>query len=630
MQKKRVILVTLTLLLLAAMTASVLPVSAQGPYQESPELAALVAAGSLPPVEDRLPTNPLVVPVNDSIGVYGGVWHRAWRGVTDFHCFGRIIYDPVLRWPHDPANPVEEGLAERWEWNEDGTELTLYFREGLKWSDGEPFTVNDVTFWWENIENDTNITTAVHTEWKTLEELVPVNDTTLTLKFSQPNGLAETVGLAFHGNQWPLGFERFGFFAPRHYLEQFHPAYNSEATYELFEEKANDYNPERPVMTAWQITSYEPGTTLMIATRNPYYWKVDPEGNQLPYIDEVYFHLVEDTTGVNLMGIAGNLSMQARAIDLAQYPVYMENAEAGNYHMLLWPQAMASAATLWFNMSYPEDNYRTLFQDLRFRQATSIAIDRNAINDIAFLGQGVPRTETVVPDSPYYIPELENYYGEFDPEGAVALLDEIGLVKGADGYYTFADGSELTLVIETSSTATGMEDTLELVSQNWNDIGLRNQVIISQRDVFWPRAGANEVMVSTWTTDRGLVPMVDPIYLFPFDERSWMAPAYGTWYKTGGAQGLQPTAEFQAAMDLYDEYKSTVDPARQLEIGQELVRMSTENLWTLGTVGMVPNPVVVKNNFMNVDEYHVADWIIMTPGTMNPSQFYFTDGDANQ
>ncbi len=630
MLKKRVFLVSITLLLLAAMSASILPVAAQGPYSESPELAALVAAGSLPPVEERLPTNPLVVPVNDSIGVYGGVWHRAWRGVTDFHCFGRIIYDPVLRWPHDPANPVEEGLAERWEWNEDGTELTLYFREGLKWSDGEPFTVDDVTFWWENIENDTNITTAVHTEWTTMTEMVRVNDTTLTLKFSQPNGLAETVGLAFHGNQWPLGFERFGFFAPRHYLEQFHPAYNSEATYELFEEKANDYNPERPVMTAWQITSYEPGTSLMIATRNPYYWKVDPEGNQLPYIDEVYFHLVEDTAGVNLMGIAGDLSMQARAIDLAQYPVYMENAEAGNYHMLLWPQAMASAATLWFNMSYPEDNYRTLFQDLRFRQATSIALDRAAINDIAFLGQGVPRTETVVPESPYYIPELENYYGEYDPEGAVALLDEIGLVKGDDGYYTFADGSELTLVIETSSTATGMEDTLELVSQNWNDIGLRNQVIISQRDVFWPRAGANEVMVSTWTTDRGLVPMVDPIYLFPFDERSWMAPAYGTWYKTGGAQGLEPTAEFQAAMDLYDEYKATVDPVRQIEIGQELVRMSTENLWTLGTVGMVPNPVVVKNNFMNVDEYHVADWIIMTPGTMNPSQFYFTDGDANQ
>jgi peptide/nickel transport system substrate-binding protein len=146
------------------------------------------------------------------------------------------------------------------------------------------------------------------------------------------------------------------------------------------------------------------------------------------------------------------------------------------------------------------------------------------------------------------------------------------------------------------------------------------------RDAYWPRAGANEVMVATWTTDRGLVPMVDPIYQFPFDERSWMAPAYGMWYKTGGAEGIEPTDEFKAVMALYDEYKTTTDPQGQLELGKQIVRISTESVWTLGTVGMVPNPVVVKNNFMNVMDKHTADWIIMTPGTMDPAQFYFADG----
>jgi peptide/nickel transport system substrate-binding protein len=625
-------LFTWVIIVLIALLA--INVSAQDDgYGEAPMLAALVEAGELPPVEERLPVNPAVVEPIESVGVYGGTWHRAWRGVNDFHAFGRIIYDPVLRWPRNPTDTVQPGLAESWEWNEDGTTLTLHFREGLRWSDGEPFTVDDVIFWWEAIETDTNITAAVHSEWMAGGEPMTIDridDYTITLNFAAPNGLAETVGLAFHGNQWPLGFERFGFYAPEHYLSQFHPAYSDTGSYEAFEAAAFDYNVDRPVMTAWRISQYEEGTTLMVAERNPYYWRVDSEGNQLPYIDRVYFHFVENADGVNAMGIAGDLSMQARAISLTQYPVYQENAEAGNYHMLLWPQATASNATLWFNQSYSDEQYRELFTDLRFRRAMSHAIDRDTLNNVVFLGQGTPRTETVVPDSQCYIPEIENIHGEYDPTLAASLLEEIGLVKGADGFYTFPDGSPLLLVVETANVEATLADSLELISQWWNDVGVRTEVEVMTRDVFWPRQGANESMISTWTTDRGLVPMVDPIYQFPFDERSWMAPAYGTWFKSGGAQGIEPTGEFKAMMDLYAEYKTSIDPARQLEICQDIVRNATENLWTIGTVGLVPNPVVVKNNFKNVSPNHTADWIIMTPGTMDPAHFYFEDGGANQ
>jgi peptide/nickel transport system substrate-binding protein len=631
MASKRLFFSLITLLLLVAFIAPTIPATqAQdgAQYQEAPMLAEKVAAGELPPVAERLPANPRVVPLSegDTIGVYGGIWNRGWRGVNDFHCFGRLVYDPILRWPRDPNDTVQPGLAESWEWNEDNTELTLHFRQGLKWSDGEPFTVNDITFWWENIENDTNITAAVHTEWKSLTEMVVVDDSTLTLRFSAPNGLAETVGLAFHGSQWPLGFERFGFYAPRHYLEQFHPTYNTEATYEMFEEKAMDYNVDRPVMTAWKIVQYDPGATLMIAERNPYYWAVDEEGNQLPYIDQIYFHLVEGVPGVNVMGIAGEIDMQDRAMDLSQYPVYMENAEANDYHMLLWPQAIASNATLFLNQSYPDLKYRELFQNFNFRRALSLAIDRNAVNEIAFLGQGTPRTETAVPASPYYQEDIEALNAEYDPATAESLLDELGLVKGDDGFRTFPDGSELTLVIETSGTGSGEQPTYELVTEWWNDIGIKTELTVETREIFWANAGANQVMIATWSTDRGLVPMVDPIYQFPFDTRSWMAPAFGQWYATGGAEGEQPTAEFQAAMDLYNEYKTTTDPQAQIEIGQQLVRMATENLWAIGTVGLVPTPVVVKNNFMNVPDTHTADWIIMTPGTLDPAHFYFSDG----
>ena len=200
------------------------------------------------------------------------------------------------------------------------------------------------------------------------------------------------------------------------------------------------------------------------------------------------------------------------------------------------------------------------------------------------------------------------------------------MAKGDDGFYDFADGSDLVLVIETMDTSGARFDTWELIAEWWNSIGVKTEIESMTRDVYWPRAGANEVMVATWGLDRGLVPMVDPIYQFPFDERSWMAPAYGIWYKSGGMDGLEPTDEFKAAMDLYDEYKATTDFDRQIEIGKEIVRMSTENLWTIGTVGMVPNPVVVKNSFMNVAQNHTSDWIIMTPGTQDPAHFYFADG----
>jgi peptide/nickel transport system substrate-binding protein len=147
------------------------------------------------------------------------------------------------------------------------------------------------------------------------------------------------------------------------------------------------------------------------------------------------------------------------------------------------------------------------------------------------------------------------------------------------------------------------------------------------RDIYWPRAIGNEVMIATWSTDRGLVPMVDPVYQFPFDERSWMAPAFGIWYKTNGEEGEEPTDNFKEIMALYDEYRVTVDPARQVEIGKEIVRISSEQLFAIGTVGMQPTLVVAKNNFHNVimDPSFVSDWIIMAPGTQDPSHYWMSD-----
>lgn len=595
-------------------------------YQEAPQLAELVKAGKLPPVEERLPEEPLVVEPIEGIGKYGGTWNRGFTGIKDYHAFGRQVYEPMLRWPRNPKDPVQPGLAKAWEWSADGKTLTLHLRKGLKWSDGHPFTTADITFWWYDIEMDPNITSAPHAEWvvdgKPME-LEVVDDYTIKLKFAQPNGLAETVGLAFHGNQWPLGFERFGFFAPRHYLEQYHPKYNPNVDYAVFEDKAFDYNTERPVMTAWQISEWGPGATRLVAKRNPYYWKVDPEGNQLPYIDEIVLTLFEEAEALNLRAIEGGFDFQFRRISLSNYPAFQQNKDRYNYRILLWPDAVPSKLCYFFNQSIDDKGLRELFQNPKFRQAMSLAIDRKQINEVSYLGLGVPRAFTVVPDSPYFEPDLEQLYAQYDPALANKLLDEIGLKKGSDGFRTLPDGSRLEITVEGMDWDKATLDEMELVVAAWNAVGVRTSMKTMSREIYWTRACSNEIQVATWTESRAIDPMVDPIWVFPFDERSWMAPAYGTWYKSGGKLGQEPPAYFKEMMNLYDQYKVTVDSEKQKEIAKSLIRKHAENVFVIGTVGMVPNVVVVKNDFRNVPETFTTDWIYMAPGTLDPCHFYF-------
>jgi len=602
-----------------------------GAYNEAPMLKEMVASGAIPAVEERLPVEPLIVEPYESIGKYGGTWRRAFTGVKDFHAWGRINYDPVLRWAPEFSDPIQPGLAKAWEWNDEGTELTLHFREGLKWSDGVPWTVDDIVFWWENIELDTNITPSPHIEWTVGGEpmtLEKVDDYTIKFIFPGPSGIVDSMGLAFHGHQWPLAFERFGVFAPKHYLEQFHPKTNPEVTdYALFEEKAFDYNVERPVIWAWKPVKWEPGGTELILERNPYYWKTDPAGNQLPYIDRVHMALVENTEAIAVMAAAGELDMQSRGLSLDKVPVLKENEGNGDYTVSLWSNDGASSIGLQPNQSYADPKYRDLMQNRDFRYALSMAIDRDLINDIAYLGQATPTSQSVGPATSWYVEELALFKGELDVAGAQKLLEEsVGLKMGADGFYTFADGSELNLIIESADTAGPNLDALELVVEQWKAAGLNTTLKTMNRDLYWPRAIGNEVMINVWGTG-SIFPLMNPDNLLAFNEKSFWGPQFGIWYQTNGASGEEPPEHIKKGQALMGEILKTVDPVKQAELGQELVRDATENMWIINVAGRSPAPVVVKNNFKNVwaDPSYTASWIAMSPGNQNPATYYFDE-----
>jgi len=376
-------------------------------------------------------------------------------------------------------------------------------------------------------------------------------------------------------------------------------------------------------MTSWRITSWKAGDRFLVATRNPYYWKVDPQGNQLPYIDEIRLDLVENDEALNLKAINGEIDFQFRNIQISKFSLLQENKAKNNYRVLQWPDASGSAIAFFVNQSTTDPDLRPIFQNLKFRQALSYGINRKRINEVSFFGLGKERNAILIPDSPFYDPSTEKLYAEFDQAKANGLLDEIGLKKGADGFRTLPSGKPLELTMETYNTSGPVFDALELSRKDWEALGLKVVLKSTPRESYTPRGDNNELQIGTWGTDRGLEPYVDPVYVFPYDKRSWMAPAFGMWRASAGKQGEKPPEEYLKAFEMYDQFRATIDPAKQVEIGKQLVTYAAQQLWVIGTVGAIPSIAVVKNNFRNVPENASTDWIFMSPGNLDPAQWFF-------
>lgn len=594
-------------------------------YNEAPMLAELVRAGLLPPVEERLPIAEDVVVVEpvEEIGQYGGTWRRVFFGPADYHAYGRLIYDNMLRF--DRTGKLVPNIAREWKSNKEGTVWILYLRRGMRWSDGHPFTADDILFWWEDIAQDPNIHPTVPGFWVVAGkpmEVIKVDDYTVCLVFAAPH-TAVPVQLAHAGPQWPNAFERWGFFAPKHYLKQFHPRYNPDATYKLFEGKAFEFNPELPVVTAWRVIEWIPGVRL-VAERNPYYWKVDPAGNQLPYIDRVVHSVVEDRATVQLKAIAGELDMQSRHLAVGELPAFMAHAEAADYRVYLWPGAWPGNPTIFFNHNYPDLVIRDLFNRLEFKKALSHAIDREAINEMVYFGLATPRQNTPPPVSRFHDPQLDVVYTEHDPDLANALLDRLGLDKrDGDGFRLLPDGRRLTLVIDVSLPPwPGFMDALEFVAADWKRVGVHAVLHPIERGAFWARVAANEQMIGTWQTDEGIESVTHPWWV-PQHAHSMFAPMYAKWVITGGKEGWEPEGDFLRVLKLHEQYRSTPDPDEQVRLIKEIMDIHVrQNLWTIGTVGLNRMPVVVRNYFRNVSEKVYHDWLFRTPGNDRPEQYF--------
>lgn len=597
-------------------------------FREAPSLAALVASGELPPVAQRLPENPLVIASPQQCGPYGGTWQRFATSVSDVNVFAaRIAYEGLVRW--DPiGTDVWPNLATHWDISEDGRTYTFYLRRGVKWSDGAPFTADDIVFWYEDVALYEDLTPVPPFELL-LEgkpaQLAKLDPYTVRFTFEESNGLFL--------KRMASGLSYMMVMFPAHYFRDFHPRYRAKAELEALaaQEGLASWrdvwrnrtmyvsNPEMPHLWAWGVKTPAPAQPIEFE-RNPYYWKVDPEGNQLPYIDRMTFDIY-DAELINLKAIEGALGMQMRHIMLHNYPLFMAKQRTGGYHVLDWINGHGGTLNLPLNLNHHDPVLREVFHDPRFRKALSLAINREELNQVGYYGLGNPRQCGPPEWSRYYDPAYAQAYVEYDPERANALLDEMGLTKRTGrGIRLRPDGEPFQLFIDFPIMA-GNIQLMELVAQYWTDVGIKTDVKILARELFYRRKEGLMQDVAVWWPSDEQEPLMDPRWFLPFSLESNQAIGYARWYMSYGKQGVEPHGDLRKTIDLYRQIEKTPDEDAQMQLFQEILDLNRENLWVIGTIGDVPVPVIVKDTFRNVPDQAIYGWIFRTPGNAAPECF---------
>jgi len=585
-----------------------------------------VEAGKLPPLDKRLPEKPVVVPLREAVGKYGGTivtWH--WH--SNAGNLKMWLYDSLVRWKEDYSG-YEPGLAEKYEWSQDGRVITYTLRKGLKWSDGKPFTTEDIRFWWEDLATYKDSGYSVPWWGRNKDgspmEVKILNETQFQFVYKEPNWIQPFI--------IAQGFWEFEqMMKPKHYLSQFHPKYNKHYTdFRKLREKDNWIaNPEFPTLFAWKTTEYKDGEKIVLE-RNPYYWKIDPEGNQLPYVDKIVALRVDDEEVRLLKALRGEFDLSFRGINPKNIGILMKNQDRGNYRVLKWSSGYGGWPLLMVNQDFVGDPYmRDLLRNKKFRQAISMAINRDNINEAIWNGMGTPQQATISKESPHFADaegqklfrEWQKAYAEYDPETANKLLDEIGLnKKDANGFRLRPDGEPLVLTIDITSWCLPKvcEEAAPLIKRDLGAVGLKVELKNIPNPETDVRFRSAEWMLFTAAAELDV--WAYPDWIFPVrGTRAW--PLQGRWFETGGREGEKPADGSPARVlyDLYQKGRSLPDERARHKVVQEAVKyLIQEGPFYIGITGDIPEPVIARKNLRNVPEYGILmAWAAGSPGNLN-------------
>lgn len=601
-------------------------------FKANPEIEALNAQikgnPHLPPLAERIPAEPLVVVPYDSVGQYGGelnvLSNATEAGTSDFLSVRHVN---LVRYSDD-LQTIVPNIAKSWSWNDDYTQLTFNLRAGHKWSDGAPFTSADVKFWHDNIMLDTNIFEQVR-DYVTVGGETMTVDTPddVTVIFNLP---APKPGLLTHfATSYAQGFQ------PKHFLGQFHPDINPDAdSYAQSLGFENGYDAilayygnsdwtdtPTPMLSRADIVDGLPKATVPTLeshiyitdttegrklVANPYFHQVDTTGQQLPYTstqDELY---INDNEVRILKLVNGEVDYKSQSVRLESAPLLLENQEKGNYSIQLKPTVGMPAFS--FNFTIEDEGKRALYNDLRFREAMSIAINRDELNEIAYFGQGTPSQIAPFNPAPDFVdPSWETYKAEFDPDTSKALLDEIGMVDtDGDGFRELPNGEKITLNLQFSTQGIAGA-VVELVGQNWADVGVQTQVKEVTPDEYRSAQSANNLDVGLWqygaplAIHLGLNSFFRPPFGTYFEHRTGML--WAEWLDTNGASGVEPPEWAKKLAADIDAFQSAVPgTAESNALGAGLVENFVSNMVMIGTV-KAPEPIYASNNLKNFTEF---------------------------
>jgi len=592
-----------------------------------------VSTGALPPVSERIPAEPSIVQVKEP-GRYGGSLRMLMGRAKDIRMmivygYARLVgYDTSYKLVPDILKSVEES---------EGRIFTLTLRKGHKWSDGRSFTTEDFRYFWEDVATGKVVSPYGPPKAMLVDGKPPVfeliDDVTVRYTWHKPNPFFLPALAAAS----PLFI-----FRPAHYMKNFHARYVAKAE---LDEKAkaarkrnwralhfsvdrqyrND-NPDLPTLQPW-INTTRPPSERFVFKRNPYYHRIDQLGRQLPYIDEAVINIASAKLIPAKTG-SGEADIQARSLQFKNYTFLKRGEKRNGFTVHRWLTAKGAQMALYPNLNASDPEWRKIIRNADFRRALSMSINRYEINEVVFFGLGIEGNNTVLPESPLFDPSYQKRWTSYDLKKANALLDKIGLTKRDDqGVRLLPDGRPMEIVVETAGEDSDQADVLQLLADSWRQVGLKLFTKPTRREVLRRRTIAGATIMSVWFGMENGVPteLSSPEELAPTSDSQFQWPKWGLRFQAGG-KGGEPVdmAPARRLAELNANWVVAKDAEARTKIWKEMLEIHADQMFTIGLIAGVPQPVVVSNALRNVPERGVYNW---DPGAhfgiYRPDTFWF-------